>query len=102
MKLKIRKHKWKTVRAIDGKVKRHMFLYTVAVRKWGLFWLDLKFYVGKTCHPDERVNHLVNTEREVLCRPVFGHKYATFFPEEADAIRVKLDIISHPDKYVNE
>lgn len=101
MKLKIRKHKWETVKTIDGKVKRQLYTYTVAVRKWGLLWLDLKFYVGRTCHPNERVDYIVNTEREVLCRTCFGHKYATLFPEEADAIRVKLDIISHPDKYVN-
>lgn len=102
MKLKIRKHKWKTVKTIDGKVKRHIFFYTVSVRKWGLLWLDLKFHVCRKDRPCGRVDYIVNTEQEVLCSTCFGHKYATLFSEEADAIRMKLDIISRPDKYVSE
>jgi hypothetical protein len=102
MKLKIRKHKWKTVKAIDGKVKRQLYTYTVSVRKWGLLWLDLQFYVCRKGRPCGRVDYIVNTEQEVLCRTCLSHKYATLFSEEADAIRVKLDIISHPDKYVSE
>lgn len=101
MKLKVRKHRWKTVRTIDGKVKRKLYTYTIAVRKYGLFWFELKFHIAKRYFEEDWVNLIVNTEKEVVVSTSLRNLYATHFTEEADAIRVKLDIISHPDKYVN-
>lgn len=101
MKLKLRKHWWKTIRTIDGKVKRKLYTYTIVVRKYGLLWFNLKFYIGKKYFEEDRVNLIVNTEMEVVVSTSLSKRYATHFLEEADAIRVKLDIISHPDKYVN-
>ena len=100
-KLKVRKHRWRTIRSIDGKVKRKRYTYTIAVRKYGLLWFELKFYLGGRALVQDRANRIVNTEMEVVVSTSLSYKLATHFFEEADAIRVKLDIISHPDKYVN-
>lgn len=45
MKIEVRKHKAKTIRNVYGEVLRREYYYTIAIRRWWL-WFHLKFYVG--------------------------------------------------------
>ena len=100
MKLKVRKRRDFSVRTVDGKVIRNECTYYIAVRKYWVFWFGLKFYIDKRLRIEERASRILSESFEIHTSAFMGSKDATGFPEEADAVAVKLDIMQHPEKYV--
>lgn len=96
MKIEVRKHKDRTIRNLYGEVLRREYYYTIAIRRWCM-WFHLKFYVGGYKLKPMVVRCL---EAETVHFNTMPRIAASRFYDEADAIRVKLDIIQNPDKYV--
>ena len=83
-KIKVFKHVSNVIRDIDGHIIRKEYYYTVAVKRFSL-WFHLKFY---GLHTDE-----------VLFEMNLSKRYATHFTEEGDALYRANDIIQNPQKY---
>ena len=105
-KIEVRKHLDRTVRDIDGHVMWKEYYYTLAVRTI-FFWHHLKFYTGvETVYVNEKEMVIrSNAEKCLLANEVrldthLQNRYATHFLSEEDAIKVKLDMLQHPEKYV--
>lgn len=96
-KLRIVKRKHSVDRNVFGKMVSVEYRYVIAVRRWYLRWSTLNFdlynFVGA-----EHINEMLN------CNIVFVRntslKFATQFRNESDAIRIKIDMIQRPDKYI--
>ena len=97
MKLKVVKHKYKTIKNIEGKVLRKEYTYTV-VFKSGFYWYHLRFR-GISRDPKRRAREILQS-MIVPCQAKLTNGLATHFPIEGDAVAVKLDILNNPDKYI--
>ena len=97
MKLKVVKHKYKTIKNIEGKVLRKEYTYTVAFKS-GFYWYHLRFR-GIPSFPKERAREIL-LSRSVPCHAKLTNESATHFPIEGDAVAVMNDIQNNPDKYI--
>lgn len=100
MKIAVRKHKGNTWFNINGEVKETRWYYTLAVRRFGFWWMHLRLFFTGTNRFSKRgvVNTILEDERVTFAYS--PSRFATWFESEDDAIRVKHDIIQHPDKYI--
>lgn len=97
-KIKIFKRLYDTDRNIFGKEVRKTYAYYIAVRRFGFLWFPVTFYFYHYRENKDKVAGLLKTDEVTFCYA--SRKHATLFDTEADAIRIKLDIVQHPDKYI--
>ena len=97
MKLKVVKHKYKTIKNIEGKVLRKEYTYTLAFKS-GFYWYHLRFR-GISSDPRRRAREILQNGI-VPFQAKLTNESATHFPIEGDAIAVMNDILNNPDKYI--
>lgn len=100
LKIAVRKHKGISYRNIHGEKTRTNWYYTIAVLRFGFWWHDLKFWYPAVTRFSSRGDVKEILGRKEISFTFSPERYATYFDSEDDAIRVKNDIIQHPDKYL--
>lgn len=91
-KIKVVRMHDSTRRNIYGKVIRKEYCYYIAVRRFWLFWLPVRFDTPLS------ISSILNAEK-VYFSFVPYRSAAYKFRYEAEAIRVKFDILQNPNKY---
>ena len=100
LKIAVRKHKLSTYRNVKGEVAETTWYYTLAIRRYGFLWEHLKlFYKGSSRFFCKGVVRDILEDTKVYFNYTSANR-ATSFDTEEEAIRVKIDIIQHPDKYL--
>lgn len=105
--IEVRKHLRRIERNIEGEVVRKVYYYTIDKRFLWFFWRHLRFNyrgtISKLMIPygwrsGKNPSSIPNEDRVIFTFEILP--LATRFDCEADAIRVKHDILQNPDKYI--
>lgn len=96
-KYEVRSHKVSKKFDIYGEPTSEEYEYTISYKVYGLLWRHLRFYPEQPQYTPMVCRCLDSSEVTIQTMPL---RMATRFLTEDDAIRVKLDMMQNPDKYV--